>query len=371
MRASTNAPSDDVQPALEAPRPGQLLESPHGIARLLGGLKLDRYSGILMILVFIVAYSIWLPDIFPTTSTVQTVLSSQAVAGLVALAVLFPLAAGAFDLSVAQNVTFSSLVCAVLMTRGPHFSPLLAIVITIGVGGLIGVVNGWLVAHIGLNSFIATLGTTSLLTAGASILGNGQYLGPFPESFTDITSATVLGIPITAIYLLVVAGFAWYVLEHSKAGRRTAATGLNPEAARLAGINTRRILFMQMVVCGALTALAAVLLTSSINTSSESVGSAYLLPAYAAAFLGTTQIKPGRFNVWGTLIAIYLLGVGVTGLQLGGANVWVTYAFNGVALLAAVSIAALAARRAASGRTRQRRRALRAAGDAARTPEAN
>jgi ribose transport system permease protein len=332
------------------------LDTPHGIARTLGNLKLDRYSGILMIGLFIVGYSIWLPDTFPTTSTFDTVLSSQAVAGVVAIAVLFPLAAGVFDLSIAQNVTLSSLVCASLMAKAPHLSPALAVLATLGVGAVIGAVNGTLVAFVGLNSFIATLGTTSLLTALSSLIGNGNYLGPFDKGFTGITDGTILGVPIVAFYLVIIAAVAWYVLEHTAIGRRTHAVGLNPESARLAGIRTKRILFAQMVVCGVVTSLAAVLLTSSINSSSETVGTAYLLPAYAAAFLGTTQLKPGRFNVWGTLIAIYLLGVGVTGLQLAGLSIWVTYAFNGAALLLAVSVSAIAARRAASGKRAFRRR---------------
>jgi ribose transport system permease protein len=350
-----SAIQEDARPTIAS------LDSPHAIARGLGSLKLDRYSGILMILVFIAAYSIWLPDTFPTSSTLDTVLSSQAVAGLVALAVLFPLAAGVFDLSIAQNVTLSSLICASLMTRAPHLSPALAILITLGAGATIGMFNGFLVAVIGLNSFIATLGTTSLLTALCSVIGNGNYLGPFSKSFTGITDGTILGVPIVAFYLVIVAIVAWYALEHTAVGRRTHAVGLNPESARLAGIRTKRILFTQMVICGLITSMAAVLLTSSINSSSETVGNAYLLPAYAATFLGTTQLKPGRFNVWGTLIAIYLLGVGVTGLQLAGLSIWVTYAFNGAALLLAVSISAIAARRAASGRRALRRGARSAA----------
>lgn len=348
--------------ATEKPPAASALESAHPaveepkLLRRIAALRVDRYSGLLMIGALIVVYSIWLPNVFPTTSTLDSVLSTQAVTGVVALAVLFPLAAGVFDLSIAQNVTTSSLVCAALMTRGPHFSPAFAIVVTLAVGGLIGAVNGFLVAVVRLNSFIATLGTTSLLTAVSSLIANGNLLGPFSASFEGLTSQTVLGVPIVAVYLLVAAIIAWYALEHTPMGRRIYAVGLSPESARLAGIRTTRILFTQFVVCGVVTAAAAVLLTSTINSSSETVGAPYLLPAYAAAFLGSTQLKPGRFNVWGMIIAIYLLGVGITGLQLAGLNIWVTYLFNGFALLVAVGVSTTAARRAASGKATFRRR---------------
>ncbi|MGH2937945.1 MAG: ABC transporter permease [Solirubrobacterales bacterium] len=325
----------------------EVIRDPSRIASSLGALRLSRYSGVALWLMFIVVYTIWLPDAFPTSATAKSIINSQAIGGLLALAVLFPLAAGVFDLSAAANVTFSSILCAVLMVQAPHLGAGEAIALTLCAGMLIGAFNGFLVAVVGLDSFMATLGTTSLLTAGSAILANANFFGPFPESFTGLTSSEPLGIPMLGIYLLAFAIIAWYVLEHTPVGRRIYAVGANAEAARLAGVRARRIVFSQMVICGLVGSVAAVLLASQVNSTNEQVGSPYLLPAYAAAFLGTTQIKPGRFNVWGTVLAIFLLGTGVQGLQLAGADVWVTDLFNGVALIFAVSVAVLAARRTA------------------------
>ena len=143
---------------------------------------------------------------------------------------------------------------------------------------------------------------------------------------------------------------AWYLLEHAPFGRRLQATGAGPEAARLAGINTDRMVFAGLVASSLAATIGGILITSQIGSVSPTIGSGYLLPVFAAVFLGTTQIKVGRFNVWGTIVAIYLLATGVKGLQLGGGEGWITDAFNGAALLLAVSLAVLGQRRQGGSR---------------------
>lgn len=307
--------------------------------------QLGRFSGLFIWLGFTIVFAIWVPDTFLTSTTVKTILSTQAITGVLALAVVFPLAAGSFDLSAAQNTGLSALIVGALMARAPHVSPVAAIAITLTVGLTIGIFNGILVAGIGVNSFIATLGTSSLLLSLDELIANGQYVGPFPRSFTSITGHSPLGIPIIAIYLFALAVVGWYALEHTPLGRRTYAAGANADSARLAGVRTRRYVFGSLVVCSTLASAAGILLASSINSADQSLGPGYLLPAYAGAYLGTTQLKPGRFNVWGTMLAIYLLGTGIEGLQLAGAQLWVTDLFNGVALIGAVSFALVLQRR--------------------------
>lgn len=306
---------------------------------------IGRYSGLAVLVLMVVIFGAWMPDTFLTTSTLTSILASQALTGFVALAVLVPLAAGSYDLSAGATLGLTSLACGLLMTSSPHLSPALAALAALGVGVLIGAFNGALVAGLNVNSFIATLGTSSLLIGISSFVANGRYIGPFSEGFTNVTAPTPLGIPMIAIYLIVLAFVLWYALEHAPVGRRLHATGANPDAARLAGVATGRYRFWSLVVCGGLTAVAGVLLASSLNSVNETTGGTYLLPAFAAAFLGTTQIKIGRFNVWGTVLAIVLLGTGIQGLQLAGAEVWVTNVFYGAALICAVSASVLIERR--------------------------
>jgi len=307
----------------------------------LAGLRLERFTGVIALALIILIFGIWTPDTFLTDTTLTAILSAQAITAIVAVAVLVPLAAGAYDLSVGAAVGFTALVCGLLMTDAPHLSPLLAIVATLGIGLLIGAFNGGLVAGLGVNSFVATLGTSSLLIGFGAVCAEGRYVGPFPKGFSNLTAPSPLGIPMVAIYFFVIALLAWYLVEHTPPGRRLYATGSNADAARLAGVRTRAYVFWSLVVCGVGAAVAGILLASSLDSVNETTGGTYLLPAYAAAFLGATQLKVGRFNVWGTCIAIALLGTGIQGLQLVGAKIWVTNLFYGAALIIAVSVAVL------------------------------
>jgi ribose transport system permease protein len=316
------------------------------MARLLGGLRLGRFSGIYLWLVFILIFAIWEPSTFLTTATLKEIAINQAIVGVLAIGALFPLVAGEFDISIAQNLGLSCIVVASLMTNS-GMAPLDACLVTLGLGLLIGAFNGLLVTRVGINSLIATLGTTSILLAVTEAIGRGRYFGPFPTSFSNLANRSLDGIPIVVIYLAVLALICWYVLEHSPFGRRMQAVGANAEAARLAGLRTRRYVFCSFLVTGVFASFAGILLTSQLGAVTEDIGPPYLLPALAACFLGTTQIKPERFNVWGTIIALYLLATGVQGLQLAGGQAWITDLFNGVALLVAVGVAILGEKRRA------------------------
>lgn len=331
---------------------------PTGVARLLAGAQLNKFSGLVILVALIIVFGLLRPETFLTMANARSILATQAIVAVLAIGLLFPLAAGAFDLSAAQNVGFSAMLCGCLLIKAELPVPL-AILITLVIGAGIGAVNGVLVAVVGIDSFIATLGTTSLLLAGAQILGGGAFIGPFQDSYLAITDQKIFSLPIIVLYVAVFALVAWYVLEHSPLGRRIYATGANPEAAHLSGVPTKRLVFWSLVTSAVVAAGAGVLLGSTLGSVSESIGPEYLLPAFAAVFLGTTQLKPGRFNVGGTLIAILLLGTGVAGLQLLGAPIWVTALFNGVALIVAVG-AVLMVKRV------QERRAVRRAAHAAR-----
>lgn len=303
-----------------------------------------RYSGLYAWAVVIAVFAVWIPGTFFTIDTAKSVAADQAITGMLALAVLVPLMAGRYDLSIAQNMGTSAVICASLMARSGA-SPVLAIAITLCLGLAIGVVNGIVVAGIGVDSFIATLGMTSVLVAVSQIVSGQQFVGPVPQSFQKIATDEVAGIPILVVYLLLACFLLWWILEHTPLGRRLSATGANEEAAKLAGVRTRRYSFFSLVASGAIASFAGVLLSARLGSVDPSIGPSYLLPTFAACFLGMTQLKPGRFNVWGMFVALYLLATGVKGLQLVSGQLWITELFNGVALIGAVSLAILGGRR--------------------------
>jgi ribose transport system permease protein len=313
-------------------------------------LQLGRFSGIYVWALFILAYGLWIPHTFLTVATVQSVLGDQAITGIVALGLIFALAAGAFDLSFATLLTMSSVIVGSMMTVW-HLPTGLAILLTLLAGLTIGVINGLLVTKVGISSIVATLGMSSLIQAIIDrVTDNGQFITGLPKSFTDLATPKPLGIPILAIYLLALALLAWYLLEHTPLGRRLQATGAGIDATKLAGVNTDRMIFAGLVGSSLGATIGGILVTSQIGSVSPTIGSGYLLPVFAAVFLGTTQLKVGRFNVWGTIVAIYLLATGIKGLQLGGGEGWITDAFNGAALLLAVSLAVIGQRRQGGSR---------------------
>lgn len=305
--------------------------------------QVNRFTGLFLFAFIVVVFAIWIPDLFLTNATFRSVAGDQAITLVLAIGALFTLAAGQYDLSVAQNLGFSAVVAAHLMSK-EGLNPWIAVLVTLGVGAVIGLVNGFIVAHVGVNSFIATLGMSSVLLALTEQISNEQFIGPVPHSFQSLTAHSPVGIPVVTIFAVGAAIVAWWVLEHHPFGRWLAATGANAEAARLAGVPTTRYVTTSFVITGTVSSLAGVLVCAKIGQVSPSIGPPYLLPAFAACFLGTTQFKLGRFNVWGTVLALYLLATGVKGLQLAGGQLWITDLFNGVALVLAVSLAVVSQR---------------------------
>jgi ribose transport system permease protein len=297
----------------------------------------DRFSGVYLWILFIVVFGIWVPSEFLTTSTLHSVAAQQAVTGMIALAVLIPLAAGLYDLSVGATANVSGILTIVLMNNH-HWAVIPAIFAGILVAVAIGLVNSFVVVRLGVNSFIATLGMSSILAAVEVIISsNSQPIPPTSTAWNNFTQTTVFGFQIVVLYLIVLALVLWWLMAHTPVGRYLYAIGGNTEAARLSGVRINRFTTFALVVSATIAGLAGVMF-SSLNGPSLDFGATLLLPAFAAAFLGSTQLIPGRFNVWGTLLAIYVLATGVQGLQLVSGASWLSDMFNGVALIIAVAL---------------------------------
>jgi ribose transport system permease protein len=206
-------------------------------------------------------------------------------------------------------------------------------------GVCIGLVSSWLIVKARIDSFIATLGVSSVLLAVISWISADQQIIGLSAGFQKLGNTQILGITLPVYIMLIVAAVVYYMLEHTAVGRRVYATGGNQESARLAGVNISRVVVGSLVACGLVACFAGVLVSSDLATGDPTVGPPYLLPAFSAVFLGSTQFRGGRFNVWGTVVAVYVLATGVKGLQLAGAPTWIPDLFNGVALLVAVGLA--------------------------------
>lgn len=319
------------------------------LARLPRGQRLWRllpvYGLPLLTLFLILLFSALLPETFPTMLNVRSILGDRAVIALLSLAAMVPMMAGRIDLTIGYGIVLWHLLAISLqVTYGwPWF---LAVMATLACGMLAGFINGVLVEIAEIDSFIATLGTGTILYALAMwYTGGRQIMGRLPHAFLTINATFVLGLPIGALYVLVIALVLWLVAERTTTGRFLYAIGANPKAAALNGIRVRRHVIGVFVASGLLSAFAGVLLASRLRIGQASVGLEYLLPALVGAFLGSTTIRPGRVNVWGTLVGVLILAVGISGIQQFGAAFFVEPLFNGVTLVVAIGIAGYAQRR--------------------------
>ncbi len=302
-------------------------------------LGMDRFSLLYVWAVIIIAFTFWAPSTFPTHDTFIAVSGDYAVTALVALALLPGMAAGVFDLSVGAMMGFAIVLMAWCeSTLGWDVG--LALLVTLLSAVVVGTVNAIVVTRFHVSSFIATLGMQSILLGLMYWLsGDEEIATGISVHLTNFGRSTYLYVPTPAVCMLLLALIMWYVLERTPLGRRTYATGGNEMAARLTGIRTTRLKFGSLIVSAVIASLAGVLFLSIIGAASLDAGSPYLLPGFAAVFLGATQVKRGRANVVGTIIAVYVLATGVQGLQLVGGPFWVSYLFNGLALIIAVALA--------------------------------
>lgn len=321
--------------SMTSPAPGGSAGRIVSIASRLAGFR--NISAIYVFLVIFGVFAVWIPETFLTSTTWRTLLNEQAITALAALGLIAPLAAGVFDLSIGSQVGLGAVLAGWLQVHH-GLSPAEAVLLTVLVGAGVGLINGVLVAIVRLDSFIATLGVSSVLLAGVAWVSSGQQIVGLSRHFAKLASGQLFGLSYPVYYLLLATVALWYVLEFTPLGRRLYATGGNAEAAKLSGVRIASVVLGSFIACGVLAAFAGVLVSSQLGTADPTVGPSYLLPAFSAAFLGATQFRNGRFNVWGTVVAVYVLATGVKGLQLAGAPSWIPELFNGVALLVAVSL---------------------------------
>ncbi|MEO0862786.1 MAG: ABC transporter permease [Pseudomonadota bacterium] len=302
--------------------------------------------GLVILTVFLIAlFSILLPNTFPTMLNVRAIISDKAIIALLSLGAMIPMAAGRIDLTVGYGIVLWHILAISLQTMLGLPWPV-AVAIVLVLGAVTGFLNGLLVEVAKIDSFIATLGTGTVLYALALWhTGGRQMVGVLPDGFYALNTTFVFGLPITAYYLLAITVAMWLILEYTPVGRYLYAIGAKQRAAQLNGIPTRKYVIGAFMASGTMTALAGVLLASKLRIGQASVGLEFLLPALVGAFLGSTTIKPGRVNVWGTVVGVAILAVGISGIQQFGGSFWVEPLFNGVTLLIAIGIAGYAQRR--------------------------
>ncbi len=326
---------------------------------------LRNFSAVYLWIVFLILFGVLQFHLFLTVSTFQVVFSQSAVTAVLALAFLVPLTADTYDLSIGEMMSLTIVLMnwLTLHTTLPIGVIAVLVVLTCAV---IGAVSGFIVVKLRVNSLIATLGMSEVLSSiQLYISQNHQVSGSFSSLFVQVGNGKVLGIPYLDLYMIVIALVLWFVLEQTPVGRRMFAVGGNREAARLAGISADRIIWGSLIASAAIASVAGVMYTAQVGAYTSDIGQGYLFPALAAVFFGASQLSQ-RPNVWGTLIAYFALAFGIQGLtlQFGAGTFWVSPLFQGVAVIGAVAIASSRGAIGAGGDSRAIRRLLRSRGSA-------
>ena len=302
-------------------------------------LALDKYSALYLWGFFIVVFGIMKPDTFLTWTSVKVTLIENVIVGVLAIAFLVPLATGTYDLSIGTMMTMS-LVITNSIAKNTDLPQVLGMLIGLGACAFVGFLSGFVVVKLRVNSFIATLGMSQIITAFVYFTSEQTISGVLTPEYQKIGGRIVFGLPVFVYYLLIIAVITWFVLEHTPVGRYMFATGGNPEAARLAGVKTDRLVWGSLVASGLIAGFAGSVYSWKVGTYGPNVGPGYLFPAIAAVFFGASQLK-GRPNIWGAMIALFALATGIKGLQLSfsGTSRWTEPLFTGLSLLGAVSLA--------------------------------
>lgn len=316
-----------------------------GEARPVRGL-FERYALVALLVLLFGLCSAFLPE-FRSVGILKVMVNSQAIVLLLALTATIVLRTGFFDLSIPAIMLVST---AIIVVGSDHGQPLgLLVLVALVSGAVIGAINAFLIVWLGVDSFVTTLGMFTALTGLTYAITDSKVLIGVPDVLINVSRNQFAGLPAVTWYGWVLAVVLFYVYERTPLGRYMLFIGGSPDSAKLAGIRVGRVSGGAFIFSGLLGAAIGILLAGNLGAIDPSIGSQYLLSPYAAVFLGATAITVGRFNSIGTVVALYLLVVGITGLQILGAESWVNNIFNGCALIVAVSLAKVVARSRAAG----------------------
>ena len=340
------ADQEDRVTAGGQPETGQRWRGRRGFGRLRPGGRqwggfAERWALFALFVIMLIIFSVTASG-FDATQNLQVLVGSQTPMVVLAIAAMAPLVVGQFDLSVAAIAGTAGIAMVSAITRF-HLPLGAGILIALVISALIGAFNGYLVAYLGLNAFIVTLGVSTVLqgvvqgyTGGSVLPGNG--IGWLSNSL----SGNVGIIPRGAFWFVPVALVAWYLLEQTPFGRHLRSIGSNAGAAQLLGIRTRSLTLSTFVVSGLLGGLTGILITAQSGSADPAVAAGGdLLSALAAAFLGASVFLPGLFNVAGTVLAIFFVAVLVDGLQFLGAQDWTSPVIDGAVLIGAIAVSSM------------------------------
>lgn len=320
-----------------ATEPDRLLPTRRFSAQAVG-----RFGTIIGFALLCLFFSLTSP-VFLQPNNLLNILNASALLGILSCGLTVVLVLMEFDLSVGYIATLGGMYAAGFAASN---GLAVGLVIGIGIGLLAGVVNGVIITYLNVSAFIATLGVGIVLQGIVfAFSGGAQISQGLPASFNVLGVGSFLGIRYLVWAMAIVMLACWVMLTHTPLGRKMYAIGGNAVAARLSGIDVRRVRIIAFAVSGLLAAVTGVLLASNLDAGNPTAGSAYLFDAFTACYVGAATLRDGDFHIVGTLVGVLILGVLSNGLVLLGVPpAWQTIS-KGLVLIAAVAFYGLLRRR--------------------------
>ena len=296
--------------------------------------KIIPFIGLILLIIVV---SILNPS-FLDLSNLLNLLRQISINGLIAFGMTFIILTGGIDLSVGSILALSSAFIALMITSG--VDPIIALIIGVLIGFVLGAVNGLLVTKGNMAPFIATLATMTIFRGLTLVITDGNPITNLGDSylFQLFGKGYFIGIPVPAVTMIIVFGILLIILQKTTFGRHTYAIGGNEVAAKISGIKVNKIKILIYGISGLMSALAGGILTSRLNSAQPTAGTSYELDAIAAVVLGGTSLTGGKGRIVGTLIGVLIIGVLNNGLNLLGVSSFYQQVVKGVVILIAVLI---------------------------------
>lgn len=296
---------------------------------------LSEYFIILIFVALVVVLAVLKPS-FLSPGNIVNILKQTSISGILSFGMMFVIICGGFDMSVGSTIAFTGILAAML-GRGefPLIVPLLVALIA---GLAVGIINGVGVALGNLPPFIMTLGTMTAVRGLALLISNGKPITGITEAYKAVTANTILGIPLLAIFFIVVIVICGFVLSKTVFGRRVYSCGGNLQAARVAGINTTLIRIAVFAIAGFLAGLCGFLMTSRVTIGQPTAAEGYEMDAITACVIGGVSMSGGIGKPWGVVIGALLITVITNGLDVLGVSSHWQKIVKGIIIVIAVLI---------------------------------
>lgn len=275
-------------------------------------------------------------DSFLTVYNLANLVRQTAIIGIVAIGMTFVIIAAGIDLSVGSVVGFSGVLAAILMNKG--VSILVAVIISIALGTLIGLINGIIIYDGKVPPFIATLGAMTVVRGVIMLISNARMIGGLPKAFTNFAQKDFLRIPSLFIVWLIIILLATFIMKKTHFGRNVYAIGSNEEAARLSGINIRKNMYSIYAICAFMSAVAGILMTSRLGNGIPTGGMGYELDAIATAVIGGASLSGAEGTIFGTVLGAIIMATLRNGGNLLGINSFILEIAIGALIVIAVLI---------------------------------